>query len=286
MSRSLRPLLHGATYHVMNRGNRKTLIIHDTADRKRFLRLLIEAAKEHGVEVQCGTQMGTHFHLIVVTPHANLDEFMQALESRYAEYINRRYHLTGHLFEGPYVAVIIEEDIQFFTAAWYVFNNPCENGTCRRFEDWPWSTYAATAGLRPAPPYLDITWVEILFPAESLEDSQRLFRQCMEGPKPVEAYIEAVDPTTYAAIRSYISERLKASSQPCSFREIVRPPLALLFPRDQSKAERDETIRRAKVNHGYNLSEIARQIGLHPGTVSKIFRRVRGSEEDDPATEG
>jgi putative transposase len=280
MSRPLRPLIHGATYHVMNRGNRKAVIYHDDRDRKRFLRLLIEAAEEHGVEIQCGTQMGTHFHVIVVTPHANVSDFMQDFEGRYAEYVNWRYGLVGHLFQGPFISVIIENDIQLFTAVWYVFNNPCEAGLCSRFEDWRWSTYAATVGLKPVPRYLSISWVEVLFPAESLEDSQRLLRRCMEEPEPVIAYLQAVDPTTYAAVRSYISERLRTASQPCSFREIMRPPLAQLFPAGQTKIQRDRAIGCAKVVHGYKLSEIAKVLRLNPGSVSRIFRDSRSVEDN------
>jgi hypothetical protein len=114
--------------------------------------------------------------------------------------------------------------------------------------------------------------VETLFPSESLADSQRLFRQCMEDPNPVVAYMQAVDPTTYEAVRSYISERLKEVRQPCAFREIIRPPLAHLFPPNQTKADRDSAIRCAKVTHGYTLAEIAKAVRLNAGSVSRIFR--------------
>ena len=286
MSRPPRPLIHGGTYHVMNRGNRKTPIYADLHDRKQFLRLLINAAVDHDVEIQGGTQMGTHFHLIVTTPHANVSDFMQELESRYAEYFNLRHGLVGHLFQGTFVDVVIESDIQFFTAAWYVFANPCVGGYCNRFEDWPWSTFAATVGLRAVPPYLSISWIETLFPAESLAESQRLFRQCMEQPEPVIAYIEAVDPTTHAAVRSFISERLKTLGQPCAFREIIRPPLTNLFPPDLKKTERDRAIFDAKVIHGYTLAEIANVVRLNPGSVSRIFSDLRRARTNDEPTEG
>ena len=141
----------------MNRGNRKVLIFHDDRDRRRFTRILIETTEEYGVETLGGVQMGTHFHLVVLTPHANLSAFMQQLEGRYAEYINWRHGFVGHLFQGTFKGVVIENDIHLFTALWYVFSNPCAAGFCERFEEWPWSTYAATAGLRPVPAYLSIT---------------------------------------------------------------------------------------------------------------------------------
>jgi REP element-mobilizing transposase RayT len=278
-------MIHGGTYHVMNRGNRKALIFHDDRDRRRFTRILIESADEHEVEILGGTQMGTHFHLVITTPHANVPVFMQHLEGRFADYINARHGFTGHLFQGPYVGVVIESDIHLFTAMWYVFDNPCKAGLCERFEDWPWSTYAATVGVRPVPSYLSIDWLQTLFPADSLEQSQRLFRQCMEDPDPIDAYLFAVDPACEAAVRSFISERLRGMSQPFSYREAVRPSLTQLFGPNQSKQERNSIIRSAKISHGYTLAEIANAVQLHPGSVSRIVCRQRDQASNEGAND-
>jgi REP element-mobilizing transposase RayT len=209
MGRALRPQIRGGTYHVMNRGNRKTVIFEADRDRRRFGRILVETVEECGVEILGGTQMKTHFHLVVQTPQGNVSEFMQRLEGRYAQYVNWHYNRVGHLFQGPFRAVVIENNIHLFTALWYVFANAIEAGYCDRFQDWPWSTYAATVGLKPALTYLSLSWLETLFPASSLDISQSLFRQCMEDPDPVVRYLQIVDPTTDVAVRSYVSARIR-----------------------------------------------------------------------------
>ena len=275
-------MIHGGTYHVMNRGNRKALIFHDDRDRRRFTRLLMDSADEHEVEILSGTQMGTHFHLVITTPHANVALFMQHLEGRFAEYINARYGFVGHLFQGPYIGVVIENDIHLFTAMWYVFANPCQAGLCERFEDWPWSTYRATVGDRAVPSYLSIDWLQTLFPADTLEESQRLFRECMEDPDPIDAYLFAVDPACALAIRSFISDRLREIDQPFSYREAIRPPLTQLFPSNQTREERNSVIRAAKSCHGYTLAEIANALQMHPGSVSRIFCRQRTQTVEEP----
>lgn len=272
MARRRRPKIHGGIYHVMNRGNRKALIFEDDRDRRRFTRILIDTATESGVHVACGTQMSTHFHLIVETPLGNISEFMQQLEGRFAQYINWRHKRVGHVFQGTFRSVVVENDIHFFTTIWYVLANPCEAGLCHRFEDWPWSTYAATIGLKPVPSYLSIEWLQTLFPADTFGASQRLFRECMESRDPVAAYLLAVDPTSSAAVRSYVFSRLRQMQQPFSYRELVRPPLDHLFAPHQLKAERDRAIRSAKIVHGYTLAEIAKSVHLHPDSVSEIFR--------------
>jgi putative transposase len=268
-------MIRGGIYHVMNRGVRKVVIFVDDRDRRRFTRILIETAQEYGVEVSGGTQMTTHFHVIVVTPLGNISEFMQAFEGRFAEYSNWRHHNTGHVFEGPFRAVVIENDIHLFTAFWYVFNNPLQAGMVRRREDWFWSTYAATIGLRPKPQYLSLTWLETLFPADSIETSQRLFKQCMDDPDPVGAYLLAVDPASADAIRSYVSERLKAMEEPRSYRELFRPPLHTLFVQNQTRPDRNDAIVEAHVTHGYKLAEIALVTGLHRVSVGRLFRAAQ-----------
>jgi putative transposase len=265
----------------MNRGNRKALIFEDDRDRRAFTKILTAASHEYNVEILGGSQMGTHFHLIVVTPHANVSEFMQALEGKYAEYSNCRHERVGHLFQGRFTGVLIDNDLHLFTTVSYVFDNPLKSGFVERREDWPWSTYAATIGLRPVPSYLSLSWVKTLFPAESFAASQQLLRDCLNASNPVMAYLLAVDPTTDVAIYSYVSERLKKMRGPCSYRELSRPPLDVLFPRTQTKDDRDRTIEIAHVVHGYTLAGIATAVDLHAASVSRIFRTLRSRTQND-----
>jgi len=274
----------GATYHVMNRGNRKVPIFVDDRDRRRFNGILIETKAKYHVDFLCGTQQVTHFHAIVTTPHANLSEFMQAWEGDYARYFNSRHGFKGHLFEGPFGRVIIENDLHLFTAVAYVFKNPVVAGMVSRAEEWKWSTYSATAGLGPAFPHLSTTWLETLLPAESLRESQELLRRCMADPRPVQAYLQAVDPTSAAALRSYIFEQLHSLPQPCSYRMLTRPSLGDLFSNLQGRSGLAEQIESAHEAYGYKLAEIAKHLSLHPGSISRIYRATRRARSmADPA---
>jgi len=290
MARDTRLRIYGGIFHVTNRGNRKGLIYEDERDRNRFIQILIETAAEYHVVILADTQMGNHFHLIVLTPHGNLSEFMQQLEGRYAQYSNWRHGRVGHLFQDRFVAVVIENDIHLFTAAWYVFSNPVKACFVARPEDWRWSTYAATVGLAPVPEYLSISWIETLFPADSLQGSQAMLRQCMSDSQPIQAFLQAVDPTMPDSIRSYIAERLHDVPQPCTYGRLLRPPIEHLFPISQTIEERATAILLAHDTHGYKLSEIARTLEVHPSTVSRLRRRAlagsRAISGSDPEIAG
>jgi len=270
----------------MNRGNRKAIIFDDDRDRRRFLRILAESVQEYQVEVLSGSLMGTHFHLIVLTPHGNVSEFMQQLEGRYAQYSNWRHGRVGHLFQARFKGVLIENDIHLFTAFWYVAMNPVVARFVARAEDWKWSSYGATVGLQPVPPYLSISWLQSVFPAASLSESQRLCRACMEDARPIHAYLQAVNPTTEAAIRSYVAERLHQVPQPCEYGTLMRPPIERLFPDGQSRPDLESAIVVAHETHGFKIAEIARCISKRASNVSKIYcsqrRRTQAKSGSDP----
>ena len=60
MARKLRVEYPGAIYHVLNRGDRRELIFHDDADRKRFVETLAESCAKTGWQVHAYVLMPNH----------------------------------------------------------------------------------------------------------------------------------------------------------------------------------------------------------------------------------
>jgi REP element-mobilizing transposase RayT/AraC-like DNA-binding protein len=261
----------------MNRGNRKVPIFEDDRDRRRFLRILIEEKERYGVDLLAGTQMKNHFHLVAGTPHGNLSEFMEQLEGRFARYSNWRHRRVGHLFQGRFRHVVIEHDIHLLAALCYVFLNPQSARLVTRLEDYKWGTYAATVGLAPLPSYISIDWLTSLFESDSLHESQRRFRDLMGEAQPVLAYLRhsmiGVDAESVRRVlRSYVGEHLNLGMLPRTYRSALRSKLPELIQVGMPLPVRAAAVYEAHVVHGYTLSEIARELGLHPSTVSRGFR--------------
>jgi REP element-mobilizing transposase RayT len=99
----------GAIYHVMARGNRKQPIFVDHVDRTRFLTILAIALGKFGAECFAYCLMGNHFHLVLHTPRANIADVMHHIDGLYAQYVNWRHHTTGHLWDGPYTGIVIDD---------------------------------------------------------------------------------------------------------------------------------------------------------------------------------
>jgi len=95
--------------------------------------------------------MPNHYHLLVETPRANLDDAMQRLNGTYALRFNRHHERTGHLFQGRYGSTLITDDDYALTVVRYIAANPVQAGLCAGPEDWPWSS-AGWQATPPAPP--------------------------------------------------------------------------------------------------------------------------------------
>lgn len=228
--------------------------------------------------------MGNHFHLIVTTPNGNLSDFVGAFEGRFADYSNWRHGNVGHLFQGRFRSVVIEDDAQLLTALCYVFLNPVSAGLVTRLEDYRWSTYRATVGLAPVPHYLSLEWLESLYPGEPLAESQRRFRELMNEAQPVFAYFRQhdaeVDPEAVKrVIRSYVGEKLRVGTLPRLYRSALRPTLSELITPGVRGPELAQSIYEARVTYGYKVVEIAMHLRMHRATASRIFRVVSQSRE-------
>jgi hypothetical protein len=103
--------------------------------------------------------MTNHSHLLVRTPLGNIATTMRRLNSRYALQYNRRHRRIGHLFQDRYHSVLIEREGHVLEVARYIVLNPVRAQVCDRADDWPWSSYRATAGYVPRPTFLKLRWL-------------------------------------------------------------------------------------------------------------------------------
>jgi REP element-mobilizing transposase RayT len=142
MPRRHRINVHGGIYHVMSRGNRKGVVFTDDRDRKRFARFLEEALHRAGVDCYGGCLLDTHYHLVVMTPRANLATFTKLLNQLFTQYMNRRHGWTGHVFESRPTALLIDSGYYLLDALAYVARNPVAAGLVVDPAGWRWSTYA------------------------------------------------------------------------------------------------------------------------------------------------
>ena len=115
--------VQGEFYHVYNRGNNRQPIFFNERNYLFFLKKVREQLLPFS-EIIAYCLMPNHFHLLLETPEPNLSRTGHWLNVSYSVWFNRRHRRSGHLFEGRFGAVIIEDDANFQEVGRYLHLNP------------------------------------------------------------------------------------------------------------------------------------------------------------------
>jgi putative transposase len=152
MARQARLVAPGYPHHLIQRGNNKTSIFVDDADRRRYLADLAGSAERHSVAIHAYVLMGNHVHLLL-TPSTDvaLSRMMQDLGRRYVGWFNHKYQRSGTLWEGRFRAQVIDADAWLLNCLRYIELNPWRAGLVSNLRDWTWSSMAHHLGLRNDP---------------------------------------------------------------------------------------------------------------------------------------
>ncbi len=141
MPRIARPVVPGQPHHVTQRGNRREPIVFTPGDWRGLRDILAEQCARRGVECWGYALMPNHYHLILVPRDADgLARALGEAHRRYAGYINARAGWTGHLFQGRFGSVAMDEP-HLRAAALYLAYNPVRARLCERPAQW---RYAST----------------------------------------------------------------------------------------------------------------------------------------------
>jgi putative transposase len=143
MARLARLVVPDTPYHVTQRGNRRATTFFEDGDFALYRDLLAEAARRAGASVWSYCLMPNHVHVIVVPADPDgLRRTFADTHRRYTGFINARHRWTGHLWQGRFGAVAMDEG-HLLHAARYVALNPVRARLCDRSEQWPWSSARA-----------------------------------------------------------------------------------------------------------------------------------------------
>jgi len=143
MARLARLVVPGLPHHVTQRGNRRLPTFFDDEDYALYKYLLSEAAGKAGSEIWCYCLMPNHVHIIIVPSHEDgLRATFADAHRRYTGYINARMRVTGHLWQGRFGSVVMDED-HLPNAVRYVSLNPVRARLVDRAKDWNWSSVNA-----------------------------------------------------------------------------------------------------------------------------------------------
>lgn len=161
--------------HVISRGNRRGDLFLVERDYRFYLELLEDALRREEVTCHAYCLMPNHLHLLLEGPAEAVSRTMQRVNGRYAQWFNRQYGYVGHVFQGRFIGLPVEDQAHLLELARYIANNPVRAALCDDPADWPWSSYAATVGTVPKKPrFLRTRWLLEQFGRDEVFARRRL----------------------------------------------------------------------------------------------------------------
>ena len=130
MPRNLRIERPGGIYHVLNQGNYRKRIFESEGAKVSFEKTLFEICEKAGWVLHSFVVMRNHYHLAIETPVPNLSEGMRQVQGVFATRFNRFRKERGHLFQGRFKSLIVEDYERLAWLCHYIHLNPVRAGTC------------------------------------------------------------------------------------------------------------------------------------------------------------
>jgi len=275
MSRPLRLEFPDALYHITSRGDRREDIYEDEGDRVAFLDLFGSVITQFNWLCYAYCLMDNHYHLLVQTPDANLSKGMRQLNGVYTQSYNRKHNKTGHLFQGRYQAILVDEDAYLLELSRYIVLNPVKANMVIQASDWEWSSYRATTEKILVPEWLSINHVLSQFSQQRKTAIRKYEEFVLAGIKNGPIWGQLInqiylgDAEFIGKMQTHLTEQQKDIQIPKIQRRAKPRPLAEY---ERQALSRDEAIVDAYSSGGYSYQEIGNYFNLHFTRIGKIVR--------------
>lgn len=275
MARPLRIAFAGALYHITSRGNARENIYQDEEDRRIFLDLLDRSCKRHAWVCHAYCLMPNHYHLLIETSQPTLSKGMKYLNGIYTQRFNRRHHRVGHVLQGRFKAILVDTEAYLLELSRYIVLNPVRAKLVHSAENWPWSSYRATAGLATSHPCLTVDWVLSVF-GKAKKLAHERYRVFVQEGKIQPSPWASLKNQVYLGSDEFVEDMLdklnpKQSLADIPKRQKRRPAKPLTYYQDQY-SDRTRAMASAYLSGQYTLTQVGQQFGVSCATVSRAVK--------------
>lgn len=153
-------------YHIFQRGNNRENIFFEEENYRYFLQLYIHYIVPVAI-TYAYCLLPNHFHFLIYTRPQTCDfvdhrssekshvsntqpsEQFRRLFIAYTKAVNKRYELSGSLFENRFGRKVVDSPRYFQNLVVYIHRNPETHGIVDDFREWPFSSYEAILSDKP-----------------------------------------------------------------------------------------------------------------------------------------
>jgi putative transposase len=149
MPRRARLSVPGIPWHIIQRGNNRSVCFYAEEDYRRYLDELTELAARFGCAVHAYVLMTNHVHLLLTPAKADsAGLLMKHLGQRYVQYVNKSYRRSGTLWEGRFRSCLTQSEDYVLACYRYIELNPVRAAMVRHPRDYRWSSFHANGNGR------------------------------------------------------------------------------------------------------------------------------------------
>ena len=255
MARKLRIEVTGF-HHVINRGVNRGVVFNSTVDKDKFLEIVCEVSEHYDFTIHGFVLMSNHYHLLLENQRENLSHGMRQINATYAQYYNRKYKRSGHLWQGRFKSRYVFNENYLFVLFKYLEFNPIDAKISKKVGEYNHTLLhdIIKGSVRPC--------MKNSFVLEWYDNTAELLKAI--GIKMSDAEFDKIeqfqkDTITYKSNPKKVEQKLKLDNY---------------FFKDMSRIDRNNAILKANQD-GFMQSEIAVFLKLTEASVSKILKKLR-----------
>lgn len=111
-------------YHIIRRGNNRSFIYQNNADKDQLISILEAAIKQFDFQLLAYVIMDNHYHLMIKRFTASLSDIMHFINHSYSRYYNKKYRRSGTIYDNKLKKILVEDDPYLLTLLRYIHYNP------------------------------------------------------------------------------------------------------------------------------------------------------------------
>ncbi len=186
----VKPFMPKGYYHSYNRGVAKQDIFLDRQDYFYFLNSITKILSPDlpdgdnlysKLRILSFILMPNHFHLLIQQKDSDsMTKFMRKLATGYSMYFNQKYKRVGHVFQGIYKAVLVENDEYLIHLARYIDINclDLKGVGIDNLKDYDFSSYSSYVGKKRYS-WLRVEQILSMF-SDDINKAKQLYKEFIE----------------------------------------------------------------------------------------------------------
>ena len=282
MARPIRIQYPGAFYHIMSRGNERSDIFKNKQDYQNFLTIFSDVIERYNWQSFAYCLMPNHYHLLIKTHKPNLSLGMRQLNGKYTQEFNIKHKRVGHLFQGRFKSVLVEEENYKNELIRYINLNPKRANLVKSLKNWKYNSYLEIIGEKNKTNGVDIKAVLDQFDEESQDRARINYLEYIHSKVEEDPSIDNLkrsvilgSPEFIEKVKDYFKKQKQELEIPKRERLAFRPALEEIFKNKEiNKKERNDLIYKAHMDFGYSLVKIGGAVDLHYSSISAIVNNI------------